>query len=62
MLIDAAMKDGQSALTRALLAERTAECPTSAPSWRLYADALDRCGATDAARAARDKAAALLAA
>jgi len=61
MLIDAAMKDGRNALARALLAERTAECPTSAPSWKLYATALDRCGAADAARTARDKAAALLA-
>jgi hypothetical protein len=62
MLLDAALKDGQSALARALLAERTAESPTSAPSWKLYAEALERCGAADDARAARAKAAALLAA
>ena len=62
MLLDAALKDGQDALARALLAERTAENPTSAPSWKLYAEALERCGAGEDARAARAKAAALLAA
>ena len=45
-----------------LLAERTAENPTSAPSWRHYADALEGCGAQAEAEAARAKAAALLAA
>jgi hypothetical protein len=62
MLIDAALKDGRHALARALLAERTADNPTSAPSWKLYADALARCGADADARAARAKAAALMAA
>lgn len=62
MFLDAAMKDGRYTLARALFAERTAENPTSAPSWRLYGDALERCAAADAARAARAKAAALLAA
>jgi hypothetical protein len=62
MLIDAALKSGRHALARALLAERTADNPTSAPSWKLYAEALERCGADADARAARAKAAALLAA
>ncbi len=62
MLFDAALRDGQYGLARALLAERTAENPTSAPSWRHYADALEGCGAQAEAEAARAKAAALLAA
>ncbi len=62
MLLDAALKDGQHALARALFAERTAANPTSAPSWKLYAEALEGCGAAGDARAARAKAAALLAA
>ena len=62
MLLDAALKDGQHALARALFAERTAANPTSAPSWKLYAEALEGCGAAADARAARAKAAALLAA
>jgi hypothetical protein len=61
MLIDAALKDRQDALARALLAERTDENPNSAPSWKLYAEALRRCGADNDAGAARVKAAALLA-
>ena len=39
ILIDAAIKDGQYAYARALLAERT-RCPSSGPSWNMYADAL----------------------
>ena len=35
MLIDAALRDGQDSLARALLAERTAANPESAPSWKL---------------------------
>lgn len=62
MLLDAALKDGQHALARALFAERTAANPTSAPSWQAYAEALEGCGATADAKAARAKAAALLAA
>jgi hypothetical protein len=61
MLLHAAMADGQDALARTLLAERTAANPTSAPSWKLYAEALDRCGVKNEADAARVKAAALLA-
>ncbi|MEM9681945.1 MAG: tetratricopeptide repeat protein [Pseudomonadota bacterium] len=62
MLIDAALADGQDSLARALLAERTVANPTSAPSWKLYADALQRCGASNDADEARKKAAVLLAA
>jgi tetratricopeptide (TPR) repeat protein len=62
MLFDAALRSGQYGLARALLAERTADAPASAPSWKHYADALDGCGAHADAAAARAKAAALLAA
>lgn len=62
MLIDSARKDGQNGLARALLAERVSEYPVSAPSWRLYADALDKCGEAREADAARAKAATLMAA
>jgi hypothetical protein len=62
MLIDSAMKDGQDGLARALLAERVAEQPTSAPSWKLYAVALETCGDSVQAAAIRAKAAILLAA
>jgi hypothetical protein len=62
MLIDAALRDGQFSLARVLLAERTADNPTSAPSWNSYAEALDRCGAEADAATARARAAALLAA
>jgi hypothetical protein len=62
MLINSAMADGQDGLARALLAERVADQPTSAPSWKLYADALERCGEAAQAEAMRTKAALLLAA
>ena len=62
MLIDAAIKDDQPAYVRALLAERTADCPTSAPSWRMYADALEACGESGDAKTARARAKDLLAA
>lgn len=62
MLLDAALRDEQYDLARALFAERTADNPTSAPSWKAYAEALDGCGAREDAQAARTKAAALLAA
>lgn len=62
MLIHAALKDGRYDLARALLAERTDVAPTSAPSWEMYADALEGCGETEQAEAARAKAADLLAA
>ena len=60
MLINAALKDGQHGLARALLAERTDMAPTSAPSWSMYAHALENCGEAQAGDAARAKAAALL--
>ena len=62
MLIDSARKDGRDGLARALLAERVSELPSSAPSWRQYADALERCGDTTQADAARARASTLLAA
>lgn len=62
MLINAALKDGQHGLARALLAERTDMAPTSAPSWSMYAEALDNCGETEEAKLARAKASDLLAA
>ncbi len=62
MLIHAALKDSQHNLSRALLAERTDMAPTSAPSWQMYAEALDACGETDQAGSARARAVELLAA
>lgn len=62
MFIDSAIKAGKNDLARALLAERTAANPTSAPSWDLYADILTKCGVSADAKTARAKAAALLAA
>lgn len=60
MLIDAAIQDGQHAYARALLAERTTDCPTSGPSWNMYANVLDSCGESGKAKAARARAAELL--
>ena len=62
MFIDAAMKDDQVFLSRALLAERTAQQPTSAPTWNLYANILEKVGDTEAAVVARSEAEKLLAA
>jgi hypothetical protein len=62
MLIDAAIKDGQPAYVRALLAERTADCPGSAPSWKMYANALETCGESGEAKAAQARALDILAA
>ena len=62
ILIDAAIKDGQHAYARALLAERTADCPSSGPSWNMYADALAACGEDGEAKAARARGSELLAA
>ena len=56
MLIDAAIRDGQHAYARTLLAERTVDCPTSAPTWKMYANALDACGESGEAKAARARA------
>ncbi|PPR62093.1 MAG: hypothetical protein CFH10_00935 [Alphaproteobacteria bacterium MarineAlpha4_Bin2] len=62
VLIDAAIKGGKHSYARALLAERTADCPTSAPSWNMYADTLAACGEEDEAQVARTRGAELLAA
>ncbi len=62
ILIDAAIKDGQHAYARTLLAERTADCPSSGPSWNMYADALAACGEDEEAEAARARGSELLAA
>ena len=62
MLIDSALRGGQDTLARALLAERVAAQPTSAPSWRAYGDVLARQGAAGDAATARARAANLLAA
>ncbi len=62
MLINAAIKDGRHDLARVLLAERTDLAPTSAPSWSMYADALEQCDAIAEARTARAQATALRAA
>ncbi|MBM85242.1 MAG: hypothetical protein CMM47_04385 [Rhodospirillaceae bacterium] len=62
MLIDAARRGGEFNLARALLAERVSEQPTSAPSWKIYGDVLERVGETTHAATARARATALLAA
>ncbi len=53
MLIDAARRQGCDKLVRGLLSERVLEQPKSIPSWRQYADVLERCGDNEAARVAR---------
>ena len=62
MLIDAAIQDGQHSYARALLAERTTDCPTSAPAWKMSANAREACGESGEAKAARARATELLAA
>ncbi len=62
MLINSAIADGRHGLARVLLAERVADQPTSGPSWKLYAEALERCGDVAQAQNVRAKAASLLAA
>ena len=62
MLIEAALKDEQFTLARALLAERTALRPQSPSSWKLFARALDGLGDKDRAAAALAQAEALIAA
>lgn len=54
MFLESALRAGRHALARAILAARTLEKPASAPSWRLYAEAL--AGVGDAAGAARAEA------
>ncbi|MCR9073020.1 MAG: tetratricopeptide repeat protein [Alphaproteobacteria bacterium] len=60
MLVSAAV-EADARLARALLAERTAAKPTSAWSWRKYAEALNAIGRQEAADGARARAEALLA-
>jgi predicted Zn-dependent protease len=62
MFIDAAIRDNQLDLSRALLAERTAVQPTSGPTWHLYANSLEELGDIAAAAAARAQGQKLLAA
>lgn len=62
ILIRAAMQSGHYALARAMLAERTALRPTVARGWELYADALSGTGDEAAAREAKARAEACLAA
>ena len=62
LLIECALRDRRFKLARALLAERTALKPNSAPSWQTYARALDGVGDAAAAETARARASALLAA
>ena len=61
LLIEAALRAGRFRLARALLAERLALKPRSAPSWLGYARALDGLGEREAAEAARGRAASLAA-
>lgn len=61
-LLQSAVRSGQYNLARALLAERVALKPNSSVSWKLYAEALEGAGSAKAAKSARDKVRALLAA
>ena len=54
-LIEAATRDKQLPLARALLAERVALYPSNRDAWRRYADTLDALGDPSAAEAARRK-------
>jgi tetratricopeptide (TPR) repeat protein len=60
-LIEAAIRDGQAKLARALAAERTALKPSSPFNWQLAARALVAAGEGDQAAQARKKARALVA-
>ncbi|MEL7171489.1 MAG: tetratricopeptide repeat protein [Pseudomonadota bacterium] len=57
LLIDAAMRAGETGHATSLLAERVAERPGGVWGWRRYADALSAQGASDAAAEARARAA-----
>jgi tetratricopeptide (TPR) repeat protein len=59
ILIEAAIGAGQTSLARDLLAERSKLRPNSHYTWQRYADALQTCGALEAARGARTRAAAV---
>lgn len=56
-LIEAALRDGQTSLARGLAAERTTLKPDSPFNWLLTARAAEQAGDTDAAEAARARAA-----
>ncbi|MEM7499643.1 MAG: tetratricopeptide repeat protein [Pseudomonadota bacterium] len=56
LLIDAAMRAGETGAAAAMLAERVAERPGGVWGWQRYADALEARGDTDAAAAARAEA------
>jgi Flp pilus assembly protein TadD len=60
-LIEAAIRDGQAKLARALAAERTALKPSSPFNWQLAARALVANGESEQAARARKKARALAA-
>ena len=60
-LVHAAIRDGQRALARALLSERTFVRPRSPLAWRTYAKVLADLGETDAAAGAADTSAGLIA-
>lgn len=62
MLIESALRAGRAPIARALLVERSQSKPFSPAAWKNYARALDQLGDTEGARAARDRAAELLAA
>ena len=62
MLIDAAVRGEWHAYARALLAERTTDCPTSGPAWNMYADTLAACDEMLEAESARTRSAKLLSA
>lgn len=61
LLIEAAIRDKQPTLARALLSERLAQKPNSYGSWLKYAKTLDALGDTQRATAARERADAVLA-
>jgi hypothetical protein len=60
-LVEAAIRDGQAKLARALAAERTALKPSSPLNWQLAARALVAAGESEQAAQARKKARALVA-
>jgi predicted Zn-dependent protease len=61
MLIDSALRAGQTKEARALLAERLERRPRNAWGWRHFAEALDRLGNDEGASSARERAAELVA-
>jgi len=61
MLIDSALRAGQTKEARALLAERLERRLRNASGWRHFAEALDRLGNDEDASIARERAAELVA-